>query len=264
MIERILRFLGLMERESPRPAPRQASRPAQAHSVPAEQPVRAPSVSVTFSEQAALQVPQKEEVQFAYRPRAGPVPGLVMRNLDDSDTGIFRQGDLKDVHDAFTGRMIDPAGDVFQCRKCKVHYQALSVQVLRDMNGSRCVSCHSMEIVPISSNGPFSIGAAFVPAVVTLNNYTRYVGQVITFQGYVPRVNVSRDGRSYAVMFQDRSWNNGLKMTVFKGTVRASGGSRFLKGLQGRTIRIRGLLTDHPVFGYEITVSHRSMILEIQ
>jgi hypothetical protein len=100
--------------------------------------------------------------------------------------------------------------------------------------------------------------------VVTLQNYRQHVGRVITFQGYVPRVNRSRNGRSYAVMFENASWNHGLKMVVFRGTVAAVGGRDFLTGLRGRTIRVRGLLSHHQIFGYQIIVSNRSMIVEIR
>jgi hypothetical protein len=77
-------------------------------------------------------------------------------------------------------------------------------------------------------------------------------------------VNRSRNGRSYAVMFENASWNHGLKMVVFRGAVAGVGGSEFLVKLRGRTIRVRGLLSQHHIFGYQIIVKDRSMILEVR
>jgi len=65
-------------------------------------------------------------------------------------------------------------------------------------------------------------------------------------------------------MFQDASWNHGLKMVVFRGKVRDTGGSRFLLSLRGKTIRVRGLLTVHPTFGYQIIISEKNMILGVR
>jgi len=187
-----------------------------------------------------------------------------MRDLSSGNTATVKEVELKDIQDAFTGSLLDTTKDIFQCRKCKVYYQSLSIQVLRVENNGCCVSCRSKEIIPVRSFLNVTRGINILPAIVTLRDFRNHIGRTITFEGHVPRVNVSRDGRSYAVMFEDTSWNNGLKMTVFKGTVRDSGGSRFLKSLQGKTIKIRGLLTNHPTFGYQIVVSQRDMILEVR
>ncbi|MGV8122493.1 MAG: hypothetical protein AB2L14_22270 [Candidatus Xenobiia bacterium LiM19] len=207
---------------------------------------------------------QKPEPGFTYRPRGAGVSGFSMRDLSAGNTVAVKEVNLKDIQDAFTGSLLDTTKDIYQCKQCKVYYQSLSIQVLREENGNCCVSCSSKEIVPVKSFFTVTRGINIVPAVVTLKSFREHIGRTITFEGYVPRVNVSRDGRSYAVMFEDTSWNYGLKMTVFKGTVRDSGGSRFLKSLQGKTIKIRGLLTNHHTFGYQIVVSHRDMILEIR
>lgn len=136
--------------------------------------------------------------------------------------------------------------------------------VLKSENGGRCVSCLDNRFRVVAAGAAAPAGQNYQAQVVTLADYGRYIGHVITFEGSVPRVNPSRDGRSFAVMFEDTTWNRGLKMVVFKGKVRDVGGSRFLMGLRGKTIRVRGLLTSHPTFGHQIIVSERSMILEIR
>lgn len=207
---------------------------------------------------------QKPEPGFTYRPRGAAVSGFSMRDLSAGNAVTVKEVDLKDIQDAFTGSLLDTTKDIYQCKKCRVYYQSLSIQVLRQENEGCCVSCRSKEIFPVKSFFNVKRGINILPNIVTLQTFRNHIGQTITFEGYVPRVNVSRDGRSYAVMFEDTSWNNGLKMTVFKGTVRDSGGSRFLRSLQGKTIKIRGLLTNHPTFGFQIVVSHREMILEVR
>lgn len=214
--------------------------------------------------QTELPPKQKLEPGFSYRPIGSAVPGFSMKDLSDVNAGSIKEVDFKDIQDAFTGALLDTTKDIYKCAQCKVYYQMLSIQVLREENEGRCVSCRSKEIRLVKSFSAVTRGINFVPTVVTLSNFKNYIGQTITFEGYVPRVNVSRDGRSYAVMFENTAWNNGLKMTVFKGTVRAAGGSKFLKSLQGRNIRLRGLLTSHPTFGYQIVVSEKEMILEVR
>ena len=129
-------------------------------------------------------------------------------------------------------------------------------------NEGRCVSCRGTDIRPIAT----ASGAAGRNATVTdisLANYAAFEGQIITFRGSVKRVNVSQRGSDFALMFEDRSWTKGFKMVVFRSDVPKVGGADFLSGLHGRQLRIRGLLVKHDVFGYEIIVSDRAMILEI-
>ncbi len=90
------------------------------------------------------------------------------------------------------------------------------------------------------------------------------MGRVITFEGYVYNVLVSQRGLDYAVMFENKTWTRGFKMVVFRGDVNSVGGRRFIMDLEGRTVRVRGLLARHETFGYEIVVSDRAMILDVQ
>lgn len=240
-------------------------RPAAQNTATSSEVSQSNTVAATQSNRQSDSLPkQKPEPGFTYRPRGAAVSGFSMRDLSAGNAVAVKEVDLKDIQDAFTGSLLDTTKDIYQCRKCKVYYQSLSIQILREENGGCCVSCRSKEIIPVKSFFNVTRGINILPNIVTLQTFRNHIGQTITFEGYVPRVNVSRDGRSYAVMFEDTSWNNGLKMTVFKGTVRDSGGSRFLRSLQGKTIRIRGLLTNHHTFGFQIVVSHRDMILEVR
>ena len=189
-------------------------------------------------------------------------PGIRFKPLlDEKRTG---EGPAAGLRDAFTGELLEPGRGLFQCSKCHVYYHRSSMEVLKSENGGRCVSCLGAIIHAVKVQAARPAGRNYQAQVVTLENYKQHVGHVITFEGHVPRVNPSRDGRSFAVMFQDASWNHGLKMVVFRGKVRDTGGSRFLLSLRGKTIRVRGLLTVHPTFGYQIIISEKNMILGVR
>jgi hypothetical protein len=64
-------------------------------------------------------------------------------------------------------------------------------------------------------------------------------------------------------MFENAAWTRGLKLVFFKGSVRAVGGPEYINGLDGRTVRVRGLLINHARFGPEIIISERGMILGV-
>jgi hypothetical protein len=77
-------------------------------------------------------------------------------------------------------------------------------------------------------------------------------------------VRVSRRGKDYAVMFEDKSWRSGFKLVFFRGAVRSVGGSSYIRRLRNKTVRVRGLLVKHDQFGPEIIISQKSMILEVK
>jgi hypothetical protein len=171
--------------------------------------------------------------------------------------------DLAGLVDAFTGEALDSALGLYQCGNCEVYYHGSSFEVIKSENGGRCVSCLKVsvrEVAKAASRRNSTQNFNFEPDVVTLDNYRDHVGRVITFEGIVRKVLKSRNGRDYAVMFEDKDWSVGLKMVVLRGTITAVGGGDFLRRLNGRTVRVRGLLQNHPIFGFQIAVSERRMI----
>jgi hypothetical protein len=171
--------------------------------------------------------------------------------------------DLKDLVDGLTGKLLTPTLGLYQCRRCRTYYQEDSFEVIRRENGSKCVSCGHVEIANVSDQREQRGVNASVGAV-TLEDYRKHVGRVVTFEGLVCNVITSRSGRSYAVMFEPTSWVKGFKMVIFGDEVSRVGGAPFLLGLRGRRLRVRGLVTRHDTFGYQIIVSDRAMILGIQ
>ncbi|GMU70367.1 MAG: hypothetical protein AMXMBFR37_26990 [Steroidobacteraceae bacterium] len=125
------------------------------------------------------------------------------------------------------------------------------------------MACGSTQISQRSVASPYIGARNYIPDIVTLANYRRHIGHVITFSGYVFDVRRSRRGLDYAVMFENTSWTKGLKMVTFKGGVRKLGGAARLRSFKGKTLTIRGLLIYNAVFGPEIIVDDPSMIMEV-
>lgn len=169
---------------------------------------------------------------------------------------------LKDINDALTGEQIDPGKEVYQCRKCRVYYHGSSLEILKEMNYGNCVSCGSKSMAKVESLKEHKRGVNARPSAITIDNYRDFIGRVVTFEGYVPKVEIS--GKSYSVMFENKPWREGLKMLVLRQYVDLLGGADFLRGLQGKILRVKGLLTRHPEYGDEILVVDRTMILDIR
>jgi hypothetical protein len=171
--------------------------------------------------------------------------------------------DVSDLVDALTGVPLHPELGLYQCNRCKAFYQPDSLEVIRKLNGGKCVSCGQVSIASVSEQREQRGRNADV-GVVTLENYRQFVGRVVTFEGQVQDVLPSRRGFTYAVMFEKQRWVHGLKMVVFGNEMSRVGGAQFLLDLRGKVVRVRGLLMLHETYGYQIIVSDRAMILGIQ
>lgn len=171
--------------------------------------------------------------------------------------------DIKDLVDALTGAPLSFSSDLYQCTRCKVFYQDPSFRVIQSENQGRCVSCLNTSVINVTKSRQ-QRGRNAEVSVITLENYRQYVGHVITFEGKVHTVLISQRGKDYAVMFEDRSWTRGFKMVIFDGRVSDIGGPNYLYSLVDRKVKVRGLLVNHEKFGYEIIVSDKAMILDVQ
>lgn len=172
--------------------------------------------------------------------------------------------DLEGLHDAFTGAPLNQKLGLHQCQSCKVYYHTDSLEVLREANNSQCVSCQSTKIIAVIAGGKTTGGKDYTPNVVTLHNYKQHEGSVVTFEGRVFKVNESRRGNDFAVMFEEKSWVRGFKLVFFRGAVQKVGGRSYINSLAGKKVKVRGLVIKHPKFGYEIVVSEKSMILSVE
>lgn len=182
----------------------------------------------------------------------------------DSPSGTGREVDVVDLaglHDAFTGQPLNKNLGLHQCQSCKVFYHSESITVLVEVNSGQCVSCQSTQIHAVNVSQKQKSGRDYTPDVITLNNYRDHVGSVVTFEAKVVEVKESKRGNDFAVMFEDKSWVKGFKLVFFRSAVRKVGGQPYISSLSGKTVRVRGLVINHPRFGYEIIVSEKSMIL---
>ena len=171
---------------------------------------------------------------------------------------------IEDLHDALTGEQLDINRGLFQCNTCKVFYHADSYAFLKEMNHSACVSCQKTDIIQATLSSPTKISSKYKPSVITLENYREFVGRVVTFEGFVHNIRESNRGNDFAVMFENSSWKYGFKLVFFRGSLSNIGGREFVCELLHKTIRVRGLIIKHDVFGYEIIVTNRHMIMDIK
>lgn len=200
----------------------------------------------------------------AYHPTSVPGTRPSIRFADVNDHPIPQNmPKMEDLHDAFTGAALNTYLGLYQCSNCKVYYHADSYTVLREINNGKCVSCQSTSISAVTKAAPSKFGREYKPSVVTLQNYRNYVGQVVTFEGFVYKVEESRRGNDFAVEFEKIGWIGSFKLVFFRDSISSLGGRNFIYSLGGKNIKVRGLIVNDPTFGYEIIVSERGMILEI-
>jgi hypothetical protein len=181
-----------------------------------------------------------------------------------STSNVPAAADLDGLHDAFTGAPLSKALGLHQCQNCKVYYHTESLQILREANASQCVACQSTNIIAVITGNKAAGGKDYTPNVITLENYQEHVGSVVTFEGRVSRVNTSRRGTDFAVMFENKSWVKGFKLVFFPSAVSKVGGAAYINSLAGKRVRVRGLVIKHATFGYEIIVSEKSMLLSVE
>lgn len=174
------------------------------------------------------------------------------------------------VTDFVTGATLRTSPSTYQCSSCLAFYSTESFDLLRIENNGRCASCRSATLRQLGSSErqrppPTASPSerATGPKVATLSNYRDLEGQVVTFSGRVIKILESQRGGDFAVMFEDKSWKRGFKLVFFQNAHEALGGSAYVKGLRGATIEVRGLIINHPKFGYEIIVNNRTMILGV-
>lgn len=203
--------------------------------------------------------PSQPKNQTIYRPQTTHKGGIVFKPLDTS--GSIEKIDLSGVNDAFTGAPLNPSLGLFQCTTCKVFYHQESYDLLVEVNSAKCVSCSNATIRSLTeTEAKKSERRNYDPNIITLEKVKQNVGRVITFEGYVHDVKVSRRGSDYAVMFEDKSWTGGFKLVFFRKAAARIGASYILR-LKGRTIRVRGLIVHDKKFGYQMIISEKSMIV---
>ena len=221
--------------------------------------------STTRSYQTGPQTSVKSKNVYRPKSRAGGNNSSIKFNhTANTPSSVNGNIDLTDLHDAFTGAPLKQELGLYRCASCTVFYHSESYNLLREENDSRCVSCQKPNIVLFDVTKEARTGKDYNPDIITLDNYRDYEGSVVTFEGFVHKVNESRRGSDFAVMFENKSWTRGFKLVFFRDAVRKVGGPSYIRSLRGKTIKVRGLLINHKRFGYEIIISEDSMIIGVQ
>ena len=80
----------------------------------------------------------------------------------------------------------------------------------------RCVACGNTAVVARGvREARTTRGRDHDPNAVTLENFRSHFDRVVTFEGQVRDIKVSKRGKDYAVMFEQASWSRGLKLVFF-------------------------------------------------
>lgn len=53
------------------------------------------------------------------------------------------------TRDALSGALLDPDAEIFRCAQCQSFYSVTSVRALAADNAARCISCGSIERIPV-------------------------------------------------------------------------------------------------------------------
>jgi hypothetical protein len=194
--------------------------------------------------------------------------------------------DISDILDPVTGTGFDDGEAAWRCTTCQMFYHDQTYHFLRDQNSTRCVGCGqsrlqrtrvgAAEEVPIKPERPargfeferrygFRRGPrqqlVFEPPVVRLSEAAQYAGHVVYFQGKVVEVQKSRATSTYCVKFQRGPWPRVFKLVIFSNYVNNFAlGGQTITDYERKTIRVRGLIQDHPEWGLEIIVYRENAI----
>jgi len=193
--------------------------------------------------------------------------------------------DISDILDPVTGIGFDDGEVAWRCTTCQMFYHDQTYRFLRDQNSSRCVGCGQSRLertgvgaaeIPIKLERPatgfefesrygFRRGPrqqlVFEPPVVRLSEVGQYAGHVVYFQGKVVEVQKSRATSTYCVKFQRGPWPRVFKLVVFPNYVdNFTLGGQTITDYERKTIRVRGLIQDHPEWGLEIIVYSENAI----
>lgn len=194
--------------------------------------------------------------------------------------------DISDILDPVTGTGFHGGELAWRCTNCQMFYHDQTYHFLRDQNSSRCVGCGqsrlesarvgAAEAVPIKPERPasgfefesrygFRRGPRqqliFEPPVVRLSEVAQYVGHVVYFQGKVVEVQKSKTTSTYCVKFQRGPWPRVFKLVIFPNYLdNFTLGGQTIRDYERKTIRVRGLIQDHPEWGLEIIIYNENAI----
>lgn len=88
--------------------------------------------------------------RFIYHPRARIMQQQTGKSKNNQATKKGQSGLFEDLVDAFTGKPLIETEGIYQCRNCRVYYQASSYQELVIRFNRKCLDCEGQDIIQIT------------------------------------------------------------------------------------------------------------------
>ena len=178
--------------------------------------------------------------------------------------------DIEGLQDPITGSLLMIEHGLYQCQKCNIIYQARSYFELVKENDSFCVCCKSTNIKEGTKATQVKRNFDFIPSIIKISNYHKYIGQVVTFEGQSLYSKESKRGNDFAIVFENKDWQQSLKIVLSKRVLGIRGPKSeenarlYIDSLVGKTIKVRGLLVNSHLNGYRIVVLDKKNILGVR
>lgn len=210
-------------------------------------------------------VPERHAVRRTpARSRARARAAQIYRFTSRAPTTAVQLESIDGVLDPVTGTEFRRDDEITQCSNCGLLYHSDSRQFILEQNSGRCVGCsQSGTLHTVRAVEAVSVRTTYRADIVTLDNYQDFLGKIVYFEGRVVEVHESAKG-TYFVKFVRGPIPQVFKLVIFSKYVeRFSQGGRTIKRYHGRTIRVRGLIQRHEVWGWEILVSKEEAISSV-
>jgi hypothetical protein len=189
---------------------------------------------------------------------------------------------LLGVEDAFEHTLLQSGEQVAFCKYDGVAYHLTTWDFLRRENGGRCCSCgKSGTVITLTLPGvsqPVRQAPEYIPVwldagqeIIRLETVSGFIGRSAIVQDFVHEVYQTKSTGTYFVRFEPRSHNDRV-FDGFKVVIRPRYEVNWIKAgisprsYAGHTIRVQGLIQEHPDWGIEILVNSPRVIqiLDIQ
>jgi hypothetical protein len=160
--------------------------------------------------------------------------------------------------DPLDGTVLEAGQTVVVCRSCGTGYHESSWAFIAKHNHGACCNCKRTSDLSREVLGGAPVVATVPvrkePGVVLLDDLKGHVGRIILFEGRVLGHQVSQKTGTHFVKFHgDSNPFKGFKLVIFQGNLHKWERLGFdPASYEGATIRVRGLLVDHPSYGLEI------------
>jgi hypothetical protein len=186
------------------------------------------------------------------------------------DWGAFHPEDLLGANDPYTLDALAPGETVVYCENCRLGYHASTVDFLRRENGGRCTACNipnRWRTFTLPGSVPVTPETAVTTTetagtLVKLDRIWEHVGQFVTFEGYVHRVYQSRSSGTWFVQFEDtRNPLESFRLVIYNRYTRVwTDAGLNIEDYAKRTIRVRGLIRNDPMWGIQILIDRPDVI----